>query len=142
MATRAQIVDAARAYLGVKWVHQGRTAHGVDCIGLLLRAGWDAGLELPDFPNYTRTPVPATFVKAIQDHTVAIPRLPLKHGAVAIFRQSHLPCHVGLIALDRGEPTLIHSLLLSPRKVVEMRFRGSEWERDLIEFRDYPGLED
>lgn len=142
MATRAQIVASARGYLGSRWMHQGRTLHGVDCIGLLLCAGWDSGLELPDFPNYTRTPVPAVFLEAIRSHTLPGDRLPLRHGSIAIFKQAMFPCHVGLIATDKGEPTLIHSLMAVPRKVVEMRFRGSVWERDLIEIRDYPGLED
>lgn len=44
MATRAQIVEEARSYLGTKWLHQGRTRDGVDCAGLVACVGNALGL--------------------------------------------------------------------------------------------------
>jgi cell wall-associated NlpC family hydrolase len=36
MSNTQVIIDTAREYLGTKYVHQGRSKHGIDCIGLLV----------------------------------------------------------------------------------------------------------
>lgn len=43
--TRAAIITAARAQLGTPFRHQGRSAQGVDCVGLLICIG--RALDLP-----------------------------------------------------------------------------------------------
>ena len=45
VVTRAQFVAAARAYDGTPFRHQGRTARGLDCAGLLVIAAGDCGME-------------------------------------------------------------------------------------------------
>jgi len=49
-----QFVAAARTYLGVPWMEQGRTRAGVDCIGLVVLAARDCGLPVPLTANYGR----------------------------------------------------------------------------------------
>jgi len=45
-------VDLARRLLGVPWVHQGRSVHGVDCIGLVVLVEIAKGREVPDRADY------------------------------------------------------------------------------------------
>lgn len=48
---------AARNYLGVKFLHQGRNpAVGIDCIGLAQLAARDCGIQTPDWTDYGRNP--------------------------------------------------------------------------------------
>lgn len=46
------LVESARKYLGTKFVHQGRTSHGLDCVGLGMKAFRDCGVILKDFRGY------------------------------------------------------------------------------------------
>jgi hypothetical protein len=58
IATRAQYVTACRKLLNVRWLHQGRSAGGVDCVGLLVLPAIDLGLvaQADDVTNYERGP--------------------------------------------------------------------------------------
>lgn len=53
----SDIADAARKYLGVRWVHQGRSrVRGLDCLGLVVVTMQDLGLEVEDCTAYRRLP--------------------------------------------------------------------------------------
>ena len=54
--TGADIVAAARRYTGTPWRHQGRTAAGMDCAGLILAVAQDLGIPHPDRLAYARLP--------------------------------------------------------------------------------------
>lgn len=58
LATRAAYVAACRALLTVRWVHQGRSEMGVDCVGLLVVPAIQVGLMAADVatPDYQRGP--------------------------------------------------------------------------------------
>jgi len=49
-------VTAARKYIGVPWVHQGRSKVGLDCVGLVVLAARDCGLDVPILADYGRFP--------------------------------------------------------------------------------------
>lgn len=53
-AIDAEFVAAARGYIGVPWVHQGRSMRGVDCIGLVVMAARDCGLDVDMRADYGR----------------------------------------------------------------------------------------
>jgi cell wall-associated NlpC family hydrolase len=54
--TGAEIVAAARALLGVRYAHQGRSRAGLDCIGLPVLVRAELGLApLDAAPGYART---------------------------------------------------------------------------------------
>ena len=50
-----QFVAAARSWIGTPWVHQGRARHGVDCIGLVVMAAADCGLDVTMDATYGHT---------------------------------------------------------------------------------------
>ena len=43
-----RFVQEARAHIGTPFVHHGRTAHGLDCLGLVLRCAAACGMAWPD----------------------------------------------------------------------------------------------
>lgn len=47
-------LDAARGYVGCPWKHQGRSRLGLDCIGLVVLALRDCGLDAPMTAVYGR----------------------------------------------------------------------------------------
>lgn len=56
-ANNVRLDLAARKYLSVPFLHQGRNpAVGIDCVGLGQLAALDCGLSLPDWTDYGRNP--------------------------------------------------------------------------------------
>ncbi|PWJ93517.1 NlpC/P60 family protein [Mesorhizobium loti] len=47
-------VAAARGFLGVPWVHQGRTDKGMDCVGLIVLSMRAIGIDAPLAADYGR----------------------------------------------------------------------------------------
>ncbi|ESY89016.1 hypothetical protein X739_00480 [Mesorhizobium sp. LNHC220B00] len=45
---------AARGYLGVPWMHQGRTDKGMDCVGLIVLSMRACGVDVPLTADYGR----------------------------------------------------------------------------------------
>lgn len=58
MTTREQVLIEARKWRGVPFLHQGRNAYGLDCIGLLLVICWKLKLTDYDVTGYGPTPDP------------------------------------------------------------------------------------
>lgn len=47
-------VAAAREFIGVPWVHQGRTERGMDCVGLVVLSARAVGIDAPMKADYGR----------------------------------------------------------------------------------------
>ncbi|TGP28196.1 peptidoglycan endopeptidase [Mesorhizobium sp. M2D.F.Ca.ET.232.01.1.1] len=47
-------VAAARGFIGVPWVHQGRSERGVDCVGLIVLSARAIGIDAPMKADYGR----------------------------------------------------------------------------------------
>ena len=45
-------ISCLRSYIGVCWVEQGRSLSGIDCVGLLVCAAKDYGVEVEDPRTY------------------------------------------------------------------------------------------
>lgn len=130
------IVTEARTWLGTRWVHQGRSRAGIDCAGLLIRVSNDLGLKVADKQGYKRTPDGLSFLDHIrtQSDFVATP----EPGAIAIFRERHLPCHVGIFSERHGATYFIHSYMNLGR-VIEEPF-AHHWVSNLVEVRRFQGV--
>jgi len=108
-----RLVTAARALLGVRWRHEGRSLNGLDCVGLLICAGRAVGL-LPtgfDVRGYPRRPRDHTLIKRLAEFCDRVPVAAMAMGdAVAFVGSERLPCHVGLVSRRGGaRPGLIHA---------------------------------
>lgn len=108
------LVTAARQYLGVPFRHRGRTARGLDCVGLGWRAYADLGVVLPDLRQYGREPRDERLLKAIKaalGEPVGFgPTAELQPGDVPLFDYNDEPHHVGIVGwLAYGALSLIHA---------------------------------
>lgn len=120
---RQQVIANARALVGVRWKHQGRTPWGVDCAGLVAMA-FGAVVPVVDRTNYGRTPfqgeleamVRANFGPPIKAGSIS--REDLQPGDVALMRWGDSPHHVALVVDHPDGLGLVHAYALS-RKVIE-----------------------
>lgn len=119
------VIRAARHYVGVRWRHQGRTADGLDCVGLLVRVAGDLGFTVEDETHYSHEPSAALLLAKLRAHCDEIPSPSYQPGDVVLMSIGGSPRHVGIVS-DRG---LIHAAALY-RKVVEHEF-SKEW-RDRV----------
>lgn len=106
--------QAARRYLRVPFRHQGRNpARGIDCIGLLVLAAHDAGLDLGahDRRNYGRDPAHRLLDERLQA-AFGAPRATadLQPGDVVALRYAGRAMrHVGIVGEREGRLSLIHT---------------------------------
>lgn len=110
MATRVDIVERARDWLDVRWQHQGRTRHGVDCVGLIAVVALDLGLiaELPP-PNYPRRPNGSFLTRFRETALSEIRPADANMGDVVVFTAVTNQCHCGILADREGRRTVIHA---------------------------------
>lgn len=123
MTSRADVVAAARAYVGAPWRHQGRSpVSGVDCVGLAICVARDLGLVARewDYNGYPRQADGSMLRVAMR--TMRQYDGPLVPGLVVLFRISRQPQHLGILGeWVHGGLSLIHSDGRVGR-VVETRF--------------------
>lgn len=148
------MIEAARAYVGCPFHHQGRVHDGMDCIGLLVLAHEDAGLALEDCTTYARHPDPEQLLHHLRRNFDEVPAKVAGPGDVLVFwmrkvrRQpgeprERLPQHVALLT-DYG---LIHTWSQVARgrgeqgKVVETVFDDA-WRRRVLSAWRHPGRVD
>jgi cell wall-associated NlpC family hydrolase len=127
MATRAQIVQEARGWLGVPWVHQGRDRAGIDCLGLVLAVCQSLGLSDFQFKNYNLFNNPAMLFDHCDQHMDRIEPKDAQPGDVAAISYPGVPHHLAFYGdYKYGGLSLIHALNLGNRQVVEHRL--AHWE--------------
>lgn len=103
--------EAARAYLGVPFRHQGRNpAVGLDCVGLLVVAGCAIGLpvELHDCHNYGRDPSDGLLDRHLASAFGAPVATMLRDDVVSIHYAGPAR-HVGIVGQVGDRLTLIHT---------------------------------
>ncbi len=119
------IVTEARSWLGVKWLHQGRSREGVDCAGLVIKVAHGLGLTDFDTADYARQATDETMLGLCREHLTPISLADIEPGDVLVMRFDNQR-HIG-IAGDYlyGGLSLIHAYA-SARQVVEHRL-DSVW---------------
>lgn len=141
MATREEIVATARKWLGVRWKHQGRTVHGIDCVGLPAKVAHELGISQADYSNYPRSPIPSAFLEIFRRHLIEVRVAERQTGDILLLRDEkgrHL-CHCGIQSEKDGAPHLIHAFA-GLRQVVEEPITREMALRIIYAFR-YPGIE-
>lgn len=132
--SRADVVAAARAYIGVPYMHQGRTVHGMDCIGLVVRVAHDLGLSSYDIDGYARVPSGLRMQRLLAENCQKIKIADADIGDVLHLAYDREPQHLALVT-DRG---IIHAD--NQRGVVEHRLDLSNRRRIRGAYR-LPGVE-
>lgn len=140
MTTRDDIVEAARAYIGVTWRHQGRTRrNGLDCFGLIIRVGDDVGMPVADSERYSRVAKGLDLIEQGKLRGQRVPLAEIRPADVMIFTQGVYPCHIAIRSEKRGKPYMIHSHAGRGR-VMEEPLTG-EWSRQLVTAFAWRGVE-
>ena len=138
--TRANIVADARSYVGIRWLHEGRSRSGVDCVGLLCCVGKDFGVKFEDMKGYSRIPSGFGFMNHLLKYTT-INRTNLPQpGSNAMIRGAERASHVGIFGEIGGRPTLIHANSLAG--IVEEKYWQPGVNFALVRVLDYPGVLD
>jgi hypothetical protein len=107
-------LKSAREYIGVPFHYQGRSKFGIDCIGLLICAAQDSGIELTDEFNYPKAPASQLMTIALKKQLTWIPPSHIRNktdailiGDIVRFLDRGL-VHIGIVG-DKYEPrSLIH----------------------------------
>jgi len=112
MPTRQEVVAAARSWIGVRWQHQGRTRHGIDCVGLVVVVCRELGISDYDSMAYGRDPDARKFLGHFSagGATRINPR-DVQDGDLIAFEQAGFPCHCGLASTRYGARYVVHATL-------------------------------
>jgi cell wall-associated NlpC family hydrolase len=102
------LILAARRYLGVRFVHRGRSAAKLDCVGLVWRAYADAGVVLPCPTDYGREPDALRFREAVE-HALGAPVRTPEVGDVVTLRTKRHPHHLAIVTDHPEGLGLIHA---------------------------------
>lgn len=141
MIDRAQIVAAARGWLGTPFVEQQHVkGAGCDCLGLLIGIAKELGEVPPDFSAgpYKQVPDKRKLRKGLRAHLRPIPLADMRPGDVVSFAQSGDEYHVGVLVDYRDGLGVVHALK-ARRKVVEHRL-DSDWRGKINAAYSYPGV--
>lgn len=141
VTTAQAVIDAARALVGTPTLHQGRNEFGLDCINLVDRATFNAGLDIPKLcgvevpPGYGRLADPR-LIQYIEEFGTRLEK-PIP-AALLVFQfvPRRPPQHLGLYT-ERG--TFIHATLGGPKKVVEVTY-GAKWPQRTHSIWRMPGV--
>ena len=145
MATPDEVVEYARTWKGTRWIHQGRTASGIDCAGLLIMIVNNfEEVEGGDMLGYRRDPG-RRFLRHVKQFTDPVRPLRPVHGAIGVFHDTVMPCHTGLFAVDSktGTVTVIHSEAYPKQRVHEQLYsEGSNpLSERLVDIRYFRGVD-
>lgn len=126
MTQAERFVEAARASMGTRWMHQGRLPGvGLDCAGLAICAAAAIGMEFKDVEGYSRAPTGHSLVRAIEqsaDRVRGEPQL----GDILALSTAEIPTHMAIFC---GGGRIIHTWA-AVQKVVEHEFNSS-WQECL-----------
>jgi hypothetical protein len=137
MTASEQLIATAREWVGVPWVHQGRSRDGVDCIGLLIVVCLPLGLMSAGerWTQYRRTPSGRELVAVLDARLERSSSM--EPGCVMLIRGAVEPQHVAFCA---GE-SMIHAWARAPRRprVVQHRIDAA-WRRLTVGTYRIPGV--
>jgi len=103
--SRSDIIGAARAYLGVPYLHQGRTRQGLDCVGLLLCVAHDLGITDYEIDHYSRVPSGRMMQRLLAKHVTRVPLSDLHTADILHIAFQQQPQHLAFVT-DKG---MIHA---------------------------------
>lgn len=108
--TAAAFIEGARKLKGARWRHRGRKPWAVDCVGLLILAAQDAGLEVEDERIYGREPWEQQLPRALRLR-FGDPVKEWRPGCIALIRWGQgEPSHIGIFGNHpSGGLSLIHA---------------------------------
>lgn len=150
MATRKQVVEAARSYIGTPFNHQGRTK-GVelDCVGLVLSVAEDLGIigrdgklvRRYDYRDYGPQPVGTEVLDHCKVRLVFKPIQDIKPGDVICTKIPENPTHTAIVSEMHGVLHMIHAYSAGRQQCVE-HIIDIKWRRRIVAAFAFPNIED
>lgn len=138
MILRKAVGDAALNYVGTRFRIRGRSRMGIDCVGLLLAAGRDAGVSLQDTDKqYIRTPDVELFKQMIRAQSRPGDINCIQTGSILMLRQGITPCHCGLAIMEGGAASIVHASMEYRKVLLEPL---SKFYDQVIDVREYHGV--
>ena len=132
--TPDDIIAAARTALDIPFKHQGRTARGLDCAGLLIHVPRKLDVDYTDAGGYGRTPSHG-LLESMLDLQPGIERVAAAQtGDILLMRFTGEPQHLGIFTGS----ALIHSWA-QPGKVCEHGF-VAPWPKRVVRVYRFKGL--
>ena len=131
---RNSIVTAARSYVGTPFLHQGRTAKGLDCVGLCIRVAHDLKLTQFDIDGYSRVPSGRMMQRILAEQCERIDIQDILPGDILHMAFEDEPQHLAIVT-DKG---IIHAN--GNRGVVE-HWLDAEWHYRIRGAYRLPGVE-
>ncbi len=118
--TGAEIVTAARTFIGTRYVHQGRSRAGLDCIGLPVCVRAEMGLPALDVTGYARATTDTEMLDFCRANMVEVARDQIQPGDILVQTNGTVR-HMAIVAdYLHGGLSIIHAWL-PRRRVVECR---------------------
>jgi cell wall-associated NlpC family hydrolase len=136
---RRHVIAEARTWLGVPFLHQGRSRRGIDCSGLVIVVARELGLSRFDVTGYPRKP-DGTLRAHCDRELLRAPLDGFGLGDVLLFRDTELKeRHLAIVGdHPAGGFTMIHSYARNER-VVEARL-DEGWLHFLAAAYRLPGV--
>lgn len=103
--------EAALKYIGVPFMHQGRTRRGLDCVGLLALSMRDCGYVVENIPSYGRQPADGKLRAALEPYgLVELDRPPaIDDVIVASLRPGGPAVHIGIVTAHPHGLGVVHT---------------------------------
>lgn len=140
MIPRETVVAEARSWAGVRWLHQGRNRHGIDCIGLVVVVRRGLGIGDYDIAGYPRAPDGTFMSHFFNAGGVRVGIIKAQPADLLLFKDAKSPCHVGIVtARNGGTMHMIHAYA-SRHKVVEEPVIN-EWQQKWVAAVQMPGVD-
>lgn len=144
MTSNADIVAAARGWLGTRFHHQGRikktTTHrgGVDCLGLLVGIARDLDLRLPDGTplagldqtDYTHFPDTDRLRRRLELALYPVPVKAIEPGHALLLRIESLPQHMAIVSTAGAHTAIIHAY--APSRAVVEHVLDDAWRQRIV----------
>jgi len=133
MASTDALIACARALLGVRFAHQGRSVQGLDCLGLVLVAAEQAGYRVDglkpsalDQQTYGARPDTQYLQARLEQHLQRVETF--QRGDLLLLNIEGRPQHLSLVSdyPVEGQWGMIHAYAVA-RKVVEHRL-DEQWQ--------------
>ena len=139
MATREQVVQCARSWIGTRWQHQAHLK-GVacDCAGLVIEVGREVFGILADVPAYGHTPHANTMRRICDRYLVRVSIASMAPGDVLLMSWADEPHHMAIVSIAENELGIIHSYAQA-RGVVEHRL-DDQWRARIRAVYAFPEL--
>ena len=136
---RDKIVSIARRYVGTPYRHQGRSAQGLDCVGLIVVIADELGIDCKDVPNYRRRSMGTEFFQAFNNagcrQKSLAARLP---GDIIILKFGMRAQHAAILT-DRN--TIIHAFASTSRSTVIEEHYSQQWIDRSVACYAFPGVD-